>query len=347
MTKRDMDSKQLLNNLFDGKDLTSKEAEFLLEKIIRGELTSSQVAGFLIGLRTKGETVEEIVGLIKGMRKHMIEVRSAKFEVRSSIDVCGTGGDGVGAFNISTAVAFVVAACGINVAKHGNRAASSKCGSADVLEALGVHIMVTPQQAAEVLQKVGMVFLFAPLFHPAMKQIAPIRKKLGVRTVFNFLGPFLNPAGVKRQLIGVPNGAIAKKLAQVAAKLDYEHTMIIASKDGMDEISLSAPTHIFEVKGKKITSKIVTSSQFGIKRASLSTIAGGDAARNSAIIVEILAGKKSPYRDIVVLNSAFALYVAGKVKTPKAGIVVAQEAIDSGTAMQTLEKLIKETKKYA
>jgi len=263
------------------------------------------------------------------------------------IDVCGTGGDGVGAFNISTAASFVVAACGVKVAKHGNRAASSKCGSADVLEALGVHIMLIPQQAAAVLKKVGMVFLFAPLYHPAMKQIGPIRKELGVRTVFNFLGPFLNPAGVKRQLIGVPNVAIAKKLAAVAAKLGYQHALIISSADGMDEISLSGPTHIFEVRGKKVISKVINPLQFGMKKTPLSQIVGGDAAQNSAILLEVLEGKKSSYRDIAVLNSAAALYVAGTAKTIKEGIGIAEKAIDSGKAKEVLEKLIEETKKYA
>lgn len=338
-----MEVKQLLNRLFDGKDLTPKEVEFLLEKIIAGEVTPSQIAGFLVALRTKGETVDEIVGLIHGMRKHMVKV-SSKGRV---IDTCGTGGDGVGAFNISTAVSFVVAACGVKVAKHGNRAASSKCGSADVLEALGVNIMLTPTQAADVLKKTGIVFLFAPLYHPAMKQIAPIRKELGVRTVFNFLGPFLNPAGVKRQLIGVSDTAIAKKLVSVAAKLGYIHAFLISSKDGMDEISIATPTHISEVKGKKVTSKVITPSQFGMKKAPLSAIAGGDAARNSQILLKILEREKSAYRNIVVLNSAAALYVAGKAKTMKIGIALAQRAIDTGAAKRVLENLIKETKQYA
>lgn len=338
-----MDTKQLLNKILDRQDLTAGESEFLLEKIINGELAPAQIAAFLVALRIKGETVDEIVGLINGMRKHMVTIKINGLV----IDTCGTGGDGVGAFNISTAVSFVVAACGVRVAKHGNRAASSKCGSADVLEALGVNIMLTPKQAAAVLKKVGMVFLFAPLYHPAMKKLAPIRKELGVRTVFNFLGPFLNPAGVKRQLIGIPNVAIAKKLALVAAKLGYKHVSLIASSDGMDEISIAAPTHVFDVKGRKIKSKVITPSQFGIKKAPLSAIAGGDAAKNSTILLTVLEGKKDAYRDIVVLNSAYALYVAGRAKTIKEGIMLAAKAIDSGVAKKVLENLIKETKRYA
>lgn len=338
-----MDTKHLLNNIIDREDLSTKETEFLLEQVINGSLNSSQIAAMLIALRSKGETVDEIVGLINCMRKHMVSIATKEI----AIDTCGTGGDGVGTFNISTAASFIVAACGVKVAKHGNRAASSKCGSADVLEALGVHIMVSAEQAVTILEKVGMVFLFAPLYHPAMKQIAPIRKELGVRTVFNFLGPFLNPAHVKRQLIGVPNPLIAKKLASVAAKLDYEHVLIVSSKDGMDEISIASPTHIYEIKCKKITSRVIIPSQFKLKKAPLSAIAGGDASRNSAIIFEVLEGKRSSYRDIVVLNSAHALYVSGKVKTVEDGIVLSQEAIDSGAAMQILQKLIKESKKYA
>lgn len=338
-----MDSKQLLNNIIDRQDLTSSEAEYLLGQVVNGSLNPSQVTALLIALRSKGETVDEIVGLIRGMRKHMVTIKSSD----GVIDTCGTGGDGRETFNISTAASFVVAACGVKVAKHGNRAASSKSGSADVMEALGVNIMLTADQAEELLEKVGMVFLFAPLYHPAVKRIAPIRKELGVRTVFNFLGPFLNPADVGRQLIGVPNPLIAKKLAHVAAKLGYKHAVIVSGKDGMDEISLASQTHIFEIKGKKITSKVISPSQFKIKTAPLAAVAGGDAAKNSLIIRQILNGKKGAHRDVVVLNSAYALRVGGKIKTVQEGIILAERVIDSGAAMRILQKLIKETKRYA
>lgn len=338
-----MDSKQLLNKIIDRQNLSSKEAEYLLEQVVNGSLNPSQIAALLIALRSKGETIDEIVGLIRVMRKHMVTIKTNG----TIIDTCGTGGDGKGSFNISTASSFVVAGTGVSVAKHGNRAASSRCGSADVMEALGVNIMLTSDQAASVLEKVGMVFLFAPLYHPAMKQIAPIRKELGVRTVFNFLGPFLNPANIKRQLIGVPNPLIAKKLAEVAARLGYRHALIVSSKDGMDEISLSSQTHIFEIKGKKITARIISPSQFKIKRRSLAAVAGGDAAENSAIIRQILEEKKGAHRDIVVLNSAYMLYVGGKTKTVEEGIVLSRKAIDSGAAREILQKLIKETRKYA
>lgn len=338
-----MNIPQILTKLAERKDLTKKEVKFFLESIISGEVLPFQVAAFLMGLRTKDETEEEILGLIEGMRSHMIRVPSL---LKNSIDTCGTGGDGIGTFNISTASSFVVAGAGVLVAKHGNRAASSKCGSADVLEALGIHISLTPTQAALVLKKVGMVFLFAPLFHPAMKNIAPIRKELGIRTVFNFLGPFLNPMGVKRQVIGVPNESIAKKLAHVAKSLNYEHLVICTSMSGIDEISTNDSTVLFEVKGKKMKRKIIHPRDFGIQKSSLTSILGGSKEQNAAIIKDILKGKKGAPRDIVVLNSAVSLYIAGKVKSPKEGIEEAITSIDSGRAYSVLNKLIAETNKY-
>ena len=365
-----MNTKDLLNTIIDRQDLTSSEASFLLEEIIAGNLNNSQITAVLIGLRSKGETVDEIVGFIKTMRKHMVKLslssrvrndrgdlpfgRLPRFARNDIIDIVGTGGDGAGTFNISTAASFVVAGAGVNVAKHGNRAASSKCGSADVLESLGVNIQLTPEQATGVLESVGMVFLFAPLYHPAMKNIGPIRKELGVRTIFNFLGPFLNPASTKRQLIGVPNVEIAKKLALVSLGLNYKHLIIVTSKDGMDEISTNAQTHVFEIKGKKITKKIINPNDYGRlprrhnKRASRNdSLRGGDAKENADIIRAILSGQKGPKRDIVVLNSAYALYVSGKAKTVKEGIALAERSIDSGSAKKVLDRLIKETQKYA
>lgn len=337
-----MNAKQLLNKIIDRNDLTQKEASVLLEEIIAGTLNASQIAAVLIALRTKGESVSEIVGFIQTMRKHMLRVPFNGL----AIDIVGTGGDGALTFNISTAASFVVAGAGVAVAKHGNRAASSKCGSADVLEALGVNINLTPQQASVILEKVGMVFLFAPAFHPAMKNIAPIRKELGVKTVFNFLGPFLNPASTKRQLLGVPSKLLAKKLTAVARKLNYRHLLLIASKDGMDEISISGKTHIFEVKGKTVRSKTISPKQFGFKTSSKNQILGGNAEENARLIRGILEGEIGARRDIVVFNSAFALYVSGKARTIKEGIKLAEKSIDSGAAKGILDNLIKESRKY-
>lgn len=336
-----MDTKILLNKLVDGNNLSQKEASFLLEKIIAGKLNPIQSTAFLVALRTKGETKQEILGFIKTMRKHMIKINAP-----NALDIVGTGGDSSGTFNISTATSFVAAGMGIPIAKHGNRAASSKCGSADVLEALGVNINLTPQQAEEVLKKIGMVFLFAPNFHPAMKQIGPVRKKLQLRTIFNFLGPFLNPASTKRQLLGIPNENIAKQLAEVATKLKFTHLMMVTGKDGLDEITTTGETQIFEIKGSALRSYTISPKQFGIREADKKDLLGGDAPTNAKIIENILKGEKGPRRDVVLLNSAAAAYAAGKVKNIKDGIKLAEKSIDSTAAMQVLENLVKETKKY-
>lgn len=332
-----------LTKLLEKKDLSTGEIRSFLDGIVSGEVNASQTTAFLIALRMKGETVEEIVALIEGMRKYMISIVG----IKNAVDTCGTGGDGAGTFNISTTVAFVAAGAGITVVKHGNRAATSKCGSADVLEALGVNILLKPEQAKEVAEKVGMMFLFAPLYHPAMKHIAPVRKALGVRTVFNYLGPFLNPAGVKRQLIGVPSPELAKKLAKVAAKLKYEHLVIASSANGMDEIDIAGPTQLFEVRGSIIRTKKVDPQKVGFAKPAVKALYGGSAHDNAKTITAILHGKKGAKRDIVVLNTAYVLYAAGKANTVAHGIVLAKESIDSGAAKTVLEDLIKETKRYA
>lgn len=334
---------KLLNKLLECQHLTAHEIHVFLDGIVNGEVNASQTAAFLIGLRMKGETVEEITALIEGMRKHMIHIP----DLSDAVDTCGTGGDGAGTFNISTTVACITAGAGVTVVKHGNRAASSNCGSADVLEALGVNIMLKPEEAKAVAKKVGMVFLFAPLYHPAMKNIAPIRKELGVRTVFNYLGPFLNPARVTRQLIGVPSPELAKQLAQAAAKLGYDHLLIVSNSAGLDELGLSAVSTVYEVQGEQIRSKTVDPQTFGFKTASNNALQGGDALMNANIIRDILDGKKSAKRDIAVLNAAHVLYVAGKAKTALQGIQLAEASIDSGAAKRVLDNLIKETKQYA
>lgn len=236
-----MDTTTILNKLINKKNLTAKETGSFLLEVINGSISNEQAAAIITALRMKGETVEEIYGFIKTLRKNMISIN-----INDAIDVCGTGGDGSGTFNVSTAVAFVVAGAGIKVAKHGNRAASSSCGSADVLEALGVNINLTPKQAEQVFKKIGMVFLFAPLYHPAMKNVVTIRKELKIRTIFNFLGPFINPSRPARQLIGVPDEKIAEKLTLVSKKLGSKHVVIATSEDGLDEISIGGKTTLFE-----------------------------------------------------------------------------------------------------
>lgn len=337
-----MNTKTLLNKLIEGNNLSKKEISFLLNEIIDGNLTPAQTAAFLVALRTKGESIEEILGLIETMRKHMIKIR-----LPNALDIVGTGGDGSGTFNISTTTSFIVAGMGVPVAKHGNRAASSKCGSADVLEGLGVNINLTPKQTEKVFTKLGLSFIFAPNFHPAMKQIGPIRKELGVRTIFNFLGPFLNPAQTKKQILGVPNKTIAEKLSKVASKLRYNHLLIVSSEDGMDEITTSAKTHIFEIKLGQIKTFNISPEQFGIKRVNKKDLAGGGVEENIKIVKSILEGLKGPKRDIAILNSAAAFYISEKAKNIKSGIKLAEQSIDSGRALKVLENLILETQKYA
>lgn len=334
-----MDTKKIIDKLISRVDLDVLESEFLLESIINGHINPAQTAAILTALYIKGEAVLEIVGFINVMRKYMTKVKTDG-EV---IDIVGTGGDNKGTFNISTASSLVVAGAGVKVAKHGNRAASSKCGSADVLLELGVNINLTPKQAESVLKKVGMVFLFAPNFHPAMKIVGPIRKELGFRTIFNFLGPFLNPAGVKKQLMGVPGQDLAKKLSEVATKLNYKHLIIISSQDGMDEISISEPTKLYLIKKNQVKSKVITPTEI----YSTKSILGGDAKINAKIVLDLLAGKRDEKREIVLINSAYALLVAGKARTVSEGLKLAEQSIDSGKTMKVLENLIKETNKYA
>ena len=308
---------------------------------MKGNISPVILSAIFAAIRTKGETIDEIFGFIQTMRQNMVHVN-----IDNAIDVCGTGGDASNSFNISTAVAFVVAGTGVKVAKHGNRAASSQCGSADVLEELGVNIDLMPQQTEKVFKKIGIVFLFAPLYHPALKNVVKIRKELKIRTIFNFLGPFANPASVKRQLIGVPNEEIAEKLAEVGSRLKYEHLLIVTSKDGMDEISLSTETFLYEVKNAKIKKSVMSPADFGFKKTSKTEFSGGSVRENAIYIREILQGVKGPRRDIVVLNSAFALYVAGIASGIKQGIQQAEQSIDGGVANSVLRNLRKETQDY-
>ncbi|HSW89126.1 MAG TPA: anthranilate phosphoribosyltransferase [Candidatus Saccharimonadales bacterium] len=336
-----MNTLSLINTILQKQDITSNEAEFLLSEMMRGTMSDVRISALLTALAMKGETADEIIGFIHTMRKHMV-----KLTIADAIDVCGTGGDGKQTFNISTAVAFVVAGAGIPVAKHGNRAASSICGSADVLEKLGVHITLEAAQAQAVLEKVGMVFLFAPLFHPSMKTVSLVRKELGIRTIFNFLGPFCNPAGVTRQLIGVPSIAVAEKLIQVGKKLGYAHLILATSEDGLDEISITKKTHLYELQGNTISRLTLDPKEYGFIYAT-EDITGGTAEMNAEIITNVLQGEPGQQRDIVLLNSAVALYISGKAASIAAGLSLAETSLHSGRAKEVLEQLIQETQKYA
>lgn len=332
---------EIINKLLNKTDLSREEAGKLLEGIMKEELTSIQTAMVLTALRMKGEAVEEIRGFIETLRKHMVAINAP-----GAVDVCGTGGDGKGTFNISTAVAFVLAGAGVKVVKHGNRAASSKCGSADVLEELGMKIDLSPEKAEEVLSKTGIVFLFAPLYHPAYKPVAIVRKELKIPTIFNYLGPFINPASVKRQLIGIANENAAGKMAEVAREMKYKHLLIVSSEDGMDEVSIFKPTTVFEVKGNSLRRfTFLPPEQF--KGGSFKRIVGGDAKVNADILKAIFEGEKGERRNMVIINSAFGLFASGKAGTVDDGIEMAEKVIDEGKAKNKLEEAVEETNKIS
>ena len=304
-----------------------------------GELTHAQIAGLLIALRIKGETVDEIAAAASVMR----ELSSKVYIANSAhlIDTCGTGGDGIQTFNVSTVSAFIAAAAGAKVAKHGGRSVSSTCGSADVLEALGVNVNLTPEQVAKCVDSVGIGFMFAPNHHSAMKHAAPVRRELGVRTLFNLLGPLTNPANAKRQVMGVFAKSLTAKLALVLQQLGSEHVLVVCGADGMDEISFTGDTYVAELKDGRVTEYILNPSQFGMPLHPLSSIKIQNADESKAMILDVLNGKSGAARDIVLLNAGAAIYVAGVVDSLQDGIHKAAEAIDNGSALATLDALIK------
>jgi len=313
------------------------ESSTVMNEIMEGTATPAQFGAFVTALRFKGETVEEIAGLARTMRGKSLRVQIAE----PVVDTCGTGGDGTGTFNISTTAAFVAAACGLKVAKHGNRAMSSQCGSADVLEALGVKIDLNPAQVQKCLETVGIGFMLAPVFHPAMKYAAGPRKEVGIRTVFNILGPLTNPAGAGAQVLGVPEKSLTMKMAVVLKILGCHHALVVHGEDGLDEITNTGKTFISELKNGAITYYEITPEEFGLQRASPESLKGGSAKDNAGLLRGILSGKKGPQRDIVLMNTAAALTVGDKVTTFGQGIDMAGAAIDSGKALQKVEELIK------
>jgi anthranilate phosphoribosyltransferase len=329
--------KEAIGSLVEGKDLTYEEAYFVMGEIMGGEATPTQVGAFLTALRLKGETVDEIAGLAAVMQAKAMRVQVTG----PLIDIVGTGGDGCGSFNISTAAAFVAAGAGLKVAKHGNRAMSSKCGSADILEALGIKIDLDAYGVAECIEKAGMGFMFAQVFHPAMKYVAPVRKEIGIRTVFNILGPLTNPAGAEHMLLGVPNEELGKKIAAVLHRLGTKHTLVVCGKEGLDEISISGKSIIWEVTKDKVSPpREVSPESFGKKKAKMAEIEGGTPQENAATLMCVLDGEKGVPRDIVVINAAAAL-IAGDITTDmKQAVKFAEETIDSGKAKDIMEKLV-------
>jgi len=328
--------KETLARLAAARDLSADEAAASLGEIMDGAATPAQIAAFLTALRLKGETVDEIAGCARAMRQRAVRVDGGPGVV---LDTCGTGGDGLGTFNISTITAIVVAACGVRVAKHGNRAASSKCGSSDLLEALGVKIENPKEKIEKMLREVGIAYLHAPNFHPAMKHAAPVRKELGFRTIFNLLGPLCNPAGANVQVIGVFAPDLVRPVAEVLQALGSTRAFAFHGHGGLDELSTTGDNRAVEMNGGKIVEWTIGPATIGVPVAKVEDLVGGAAAENAAIARELLAGKKGPRRDIVLLNAAIALVAAGQAKTPLEGAGKAAEALDSGAARRKLDQL--------
>jgi anthranilate phosphoribosyltransferase len=340
-----------IKKVVDRVDLSSEEAESVLDQIMTGQCTDAQIASLLTGLRMKGETVAELTGFARVMRSRAARVRprtTLSAEIGGTgrealIDTCGTGGDVSGSFNVSTAAAFVVAGAGVRVAKHGNRSVSSQCGSADVVEALGVKIELPPDRIARCIDEVGIGFLHAPLLHDAMKYVALARRQMGIRTIFNMLGPLTNPAGANTQVVGVYAAHLTELLARVLGELGSARALVVHGSDGLDEITITAETKITELKDGGLNTYFVAPEGLGLARAGLEEIRGGDARQNSEIILDILRGRRGARRDIVLLNAAAAFVAGSKVNDLKEGVRLAAESIDSGKAINKLEQLIEFT----
>jgi anthranilate phosphoribosyltransferase len=327
----------LLEKLQRHDALTTDEAAGAMTSIMRGEATAAQIAGFLMALRSKGERPEELVGLARAMREAAVPLPQRFDEV---FDTCGTGGDNAGTVNVSSMAAIVVAACGVRVAKHGNRSVSSRSGSADVFEALGVNIAATPAVVAHCLDRAGIAFLFAPTFHPSMKHAAPVRRELGVRTAFNLLGPLTNPAGTTRQLVGVPRPELTELVARALGLLGSAHVWVVHAADGLDELSTTGYTKVSECRAGLLRTFFVHPSMFGLQKVAIEDLRGGDAAHNAEVARSVFGGAAGAARDIVLLNAAAGLFIAGRVSTVALGVAMAAEAIDSGRAAETLAHLV-------
>jgi anthranilate phosphoribosyltransferase len=330
------DFKALIAKVATGANLTRAEAASAFDRMMSGEATPSQMGGLLMGLRVRGETVDEITGAVTTMRGKMLGVKAPP----EAIDVVGTGGDASGSFNISTCAAFIVAGAGVPVAKHGNRALSSKSGAADVLQALGVKIELTADQVGRCIRDAGIGFMFAPAHHPAMKNVGPTRVELGTRTIFNLLGPLSNPASVKRQMIGAFSKQWIEPMAQVLKNLGSDCVWVVHGSDGLDEITTSGPTSVAALENGQIRTFEVTPEDAGLKRVKPEALRGGSADENAKALLDVLKGKPGPFRDVAVINAAAALIVAGKAKDLKDGAALAAKSIDSGEAEGRLDRLI-------
>jgi anthranilate phosphoribosyltransferase len=326
-----------IQKMIDRTDLTEQESRLAMEEIMAGQATDAQIAGFLTALRMKGETAQELVGFAQVMREKAEPLWDGV--VVPVLDTCGTGGDRMGTFNISTATAFVAAAAGVRVAKHGNRSATSRCGSADVIEALGADIQMPIDRLRRAIQDIGIGFLFAQRFHASMKHVMPTRSQLKVRTVFNILGPLANPAGACFQVVGVYSPEIMELIANALHGLHIEHAFVVHGANGMDEVSISSRTYVVEMHRGEIRQFVISPEDFGLTPVKIDAIAGGDAAENARIIESIFGGERGPKRDVVLLNSAPAMVAGGAARTWKEGLQLAAEMIDSGAALRKLREL--------
>jgi anthranilate phosphoribosyltransferase len=327
----------LLPRLLRGESLTEAEAQAVIGHVMDGDASESQIAGLLIALRMKGESVAEIVGAARAMRMHAIAVAPRRTDL---VDTCGTGGDGLRTFNVSTAAGLVAAGAGAGVAKHGNRAVSSASGSADVLEALGVRVDLPAERVAECIDEVGFGFLFAPAHHPAMRHAAPVRRSLGVRTIFNVLGPLTNPVGARRQLVGVFDEALVLPIAETLRALGSERALVVHGSDGLDELSPCNPSTCADVTPEGVTVRTIDPRELGLAPSRTEQLAGGDAATNASLLRALLDGEPGPRRDAVTLNAGAALVAAGRAEDLAAGLALAVSAIDDGRARLTLERLV-------
>lgn len=330
------DLKSIIAKVATGATLTREEAASAFDRMMSGEATPSQLGGLLMALRVRGETIDEITGAVSAMRAKMLKVKAPP----DAIDVVGTGGDGSGSVNVSTCAAFIVAGAGVPVAKHGNRALSSRSGAADVLAALGVKIDLSPEQVSHCVAEAGIGFMFAPAHHPAMKNVNPTRVELATRTIFNLLGPLSNPAGVTRQMVGVFSRQWVQPLAQVLKNLGSESVWVVHGSDGLDEITLTGPTFVAALENGAIRSFEVSPEDVGLKRVAGEALKGADAASNAFALRNVLAGLPSPYRDVALLNAAAALVVAGRAKNLKDGLALGIQSVDSGAAAERLKRLI-------
>ncbi|MCP4807217.1 MAG: anthranilate phosphoribosyltransferase [Proteobacteria bacterium] len=331
----------ILEQLLAGRDLTADQVDGVFEQMLSGDLTPEFIAGFLVAMRAKGETVTEIAAAARVMRRHAVGIPNPT--KRTLVDTCGTGGDASGTFNLSTAAAIVAAAAGASVAKHGNRSVSSKAGSADVLESLGVSLDVPTEALAPMLDDVGIAFLFAPAHHAATRHAVGPRKALGIRTMFNVLGPLTNPAGAQRQLLGVFSGALVETLGRVLAELGTEHSLVVHGAGGLDELSLAGPSEVCEVMGGEVRCYSIVPEDVGLKRAPIDVLKGGDADENAAILTSIFEGEQSPRSDAVAYSAGAALYVAGLAEDLRDGVNQAQRVLRDGDAALTLYKLVEAT----